>query len=1116
MSVRAKIILICILAFLFLSISVVAATKFLSYKVNAFVLNLSDKISEEIGHTVLIDKVNIKWDMLFLKVNIKNIQILEKDNNFPLFMAQEIVSTVDTLHSVRSFGLKFKQLLLRSPRLVMQMNEHNMPVILGLGNSDVIGNVDPTAILKILAMQRHILIENGDLHLQGSDEADLPFMDLRIDFSQNADKEYSMIARGNIAAAIAPEFVLAVRYFGDIADYEHAMFDFSIKTSNIQLLNLINFIPQFRKYLIAGDFSDFDVKGIVQNGTLREITSDFSISELAFADTHINGGVGHVEYRPGENKSSLQLARVKLSNDNFFSQPITIDALSTDLVYILNEEGYDVALENARVKFLDLELLPSMQASFVDNKLIYLEFNSTQQAQLRKLLSILPDKKFAPNFNEWLKRAIVDGDLSKTSLKYRDQKLSWSLDFKNAELKFAPLWPSIHNIDATLVMDNGKLSINAHQAMIQGVPLKTLTSKYEEYDGKPYTFITVDGGVQTSVVDALEYIRRTPLYESVGANLEPFNPSGNMDMMLRFVINVGKPEISVDVDGAFRLQDGQLDLPEIKSKAKNINGVIKFANNHIHSEELKLNIFATNARARLKTKADKQALNINLAMPLSVSTLRDIFPELDLTKFQGASNILVDIDLPLKDGQHRNMQLSTDMVGIGINYPAPFAKAFDTKMPLKIQYVTHHKNGDSLKFNYDSLLNGVLFYKDKMLHGGRISINKPLDKSTQTENLIINGEIKQLDWADWETLVVKSSKKGGLPIELDLAINSLKFADTEYKPVRMKYSSANSSLFLDTEMLTGTIIAKLEDERLDVKLDKLNIPKSRIKNNALVDFLAEKRRQNKLPLIQFRCKVLKFNEQKFRSVHLDLLPRTYGYEITNFSITNENIHLQAQGRWQMDNSGNTTLSGNIFTQNFGKVLAEWGYENSISRGRGEMNFSVNWDGGPVDFDVLKLEGASHLDLRSGSLTNVNPGIGRIIGLLSLESIHRRLQFDFSDILSKGFAFDKFIADFKIEPGSIKSDNILINSPSAKIELFGKTGIQTHDLDFTMFVTPKVGASIPIAAAIAAGPAVGAAIWLFDKASGSKISEITKYKYKVTGTWDSPQVNEVSNADKVVG
>ena len=159
-----------------------------------------------------------------------------------------------------------------------------------------------------------------------------------------------------------------------------------------------------------------------------------------------------------------------------------------------------------------------------------------------------------------------------------------------------------------------------------------------------------------------------------------------------------------------------------------------------------------------------------------------------------------------------------------------------------------------------------------------------------------------------------------------------------------------------------------------------------------------------------------------------------------------------------------------------------------------------------------LDGTSHIDLRSGNLTNVNPGLGRIIGLLSLETIQRRLQLDFSDLLSRGFAFDKLVADVKLQSGKLTSENIFINSPAAKIEMYGKTAIKSKDLDFTMYVTPKVGASLPIAAAIAVGsPVVGAAIWLFDKASGSKISDITKYKYMVTGTWDAPKINEISES-----
>ncbi len=355
-----------------------------------------------------------------------------------------------------------------------------------------------------------------------------------------------------------------------------------------------------------------------------------------------------------------------------------------------------------------------------------------------------------------------------------------------------------------------------------------------------------------------------------------------------------------------------------------------------------------------------------------------------------------------------------------------------------------------------------------------------------------------------------------MPVDVELRVDKLIFHDTMYPAITVKYNSLSKELFVENKTISGSILLN-EDRKIDVKLDKLELQSDAMKKNELVDYLKEEYAKQHLPVISFACEYLKLGERRFEKVNIELLPKEYGYEIKKFSIMNDSVLLEGQGEWKFDTQDLTQLTGNAYTNNFGKVLAEWVNSTSMSKGKGDVKFNLQWSGNPTQFDVLKIEGSLHIDLRSGSFIGVNPGLGRVIGLLNIDSLQKRLKLDFSDVVSKGFVFDKFIADVKLTPGYIASDNIMINSSSARIELAGRAGIKSREVDFIMHVTPKTGASLPVAAALAVGNpaiggAVGAAIWLFDQASGSKISEMNKYKYKVTGTWDSPKIEEIT-ADK---
>ncbi|MDX1444082.1 MAG: AsmA-like C-terminal region-containing protein, partial [Gammaproteobacteria bacterium] len=56
--------------------------------------------------------------------------------------------------------------------------------------------------------------------------------------------------------------------------------------------------------------------------------------------------------------------------------------------------------------------------------------------------------------------------------------------------------------------------------------------------------------------------------------------------------------------------------------------------------------------------------------------------------------------------------------------------------------------------------------------------------------------------------------------------------------------------------------------------------------------------------------------------------------------------------------------------------------------------------------------------------------------------------------------------------------------------------------------PGVGATIPVAGYLAAGPTVGAALLLASQILKTPLSDITQVKYKITGSWEDPVIEEV--------
>jgi len=146
------------------------------------------------------------------------------------------------------------------------------------------------------------------------------------------------------------------------------------------------------------------------------------------------------------------------------------------------------------------------------------------------------------------------------------------------------------------------------------------------------------------------------------------------------------------------------------------------------------------------------------------------------------------------------------------------------------------------------------------------------------------------------------------------------------------------------------------------------------------------------------------------------------------------------------------------------------------------------------------------------LLDVEPGAtGRMLGLLSLNTLPRRLSLDFSDLFSKGFRFDEISGSFVIDDGNAYTNDLLVDGPAAKIEISGRIGLADQDYDELVTVIPSVKTGIPLAGTLAGGPIVGAALLVAQTLLEGKLGAINRLaekQYSVTGPWDDPVIEKL--------
>jgi uncharacterized protein YhdP len=202
----------------------------------------------------------------------------------------------------------------------------------------------------------------------------------------------------------------------------------------------------------------------------------------------------------------------------------------------------------------------------------------------------------------------------------------------------------------------------------------------------------------------------------------------------------------------------------------------------------------------------------------------------------------------------------------------------------------------------------------------------------------------------------------------------------------------------------------------------------------------------------------------------------------------------------------TALDFKMNSPQVGNLLTKLGYPGTVKRGTAQLEGQVSWPSNPFGFDPGTLSGNFKMSAKNGQFAKMDPGVGRLLGLLSLQSIPQRLTLDFRDIFSEGLAFESIDGRFDIRDGLMKTSDLEMDAPAARVLMRGETNLAAQTQDVRVTVRPALSNSVALGVTVL-NPIVGAATFVTQKVLGDPLSKLFSYQYHVTGTWSDPHVDK---------
>jgi uncharacterized protein YhdP len=192
----------------------------------------------------------------------------------------------------------------------------------------------------------------------------------------------------------------------------------------------------------------------------------------------------------------------------------------------------------------------------------------------------------------------------------------------------------------------------------------------------------------------------------------------------------------------------------------------------------------------------------------------------------------------------------------------------------------------------------------------------------------------------------------------------------------------------------------------------------------------------------------------------------------------------------------------------GQLLNRFGMKDVVRRGKGRMEGQVSWLGSPLSLDYASMNGNLYLNFEAGQFLKADPGLAKLLGVVSLQSLPRRLALDFRDVFSEGFAFDFVRGDVTIQQGIAATNNLQMKGVNAAVLMEGHADIARETQELKVVVVPEINAGTASLVATVINPAIGLGSFLAQMFLRQPLMKAATQEFQIDGTWADPHVTRI--------
>lgn len=829
------------------------------------------------------------------------------------------------------------------------------------------------------------------------------------------------------------------------------------------------------------------------------------------------------------------------------AEPISFDDAAGTFIWRRNAQGTIILSDNILIRNADFDSQSSVQISLPPggaSPVIDLQSDWSIN-NIASVKRYLPAKLIKPGLYRWLNRALVagkvthgttqlSGPLDKFPFDHGEGIFRVESQIENATLRYSDQWPDVQNMSVEIIVEGTHLYSHRNASINAG---NSVVDARIEIPDLRLPILSIDAFATGSLASILEFSRRSPIAKVFGEHLADLSVDGDasFNLVLSYPI---KDRESYNFSTRIQVSGGTLAFKGFGPTLTELNGIVNVSRDGVSSESLFGRFLGGQMDIDLRSAGDALPSYTVIAEAtgrLSASgVIAEIAPSLEHI-IDGSANYTASFYFPkagVEQPQPFKIVIDSDLDGFSIDLPLPVGKPNDAAMPMSVSIDFPETGRINATGSLSDKLNWTLSFINKEDLGwdfdrGGLAVGGNYPEQPEIRGLRIVGNTETVNLNDWLALGGRGNGDGSSSSSsvadrirsIDLVVGNFGVMGQNFKNHRFElHRSAEDWLVqVSGEQASGSVIVPYDFQSgrpLVVDMQTLilpgadHVPTDAAANEDLTD-------PRKLPPLSISVKNFAIGTRFIGQLDAEFAITERGLESVSLLSRDSSFSVEGSAGWIVnaaDLSDQTTyVKAKLLSTDVEATMSRLDFEPAIEADDMEIDLDLSWTGGPREDFLASLDGNVALRLGSGQLNDIEPGAGRVFGLLSVVELPRRLSLDFRDVFDKGFGFDKITSTFHIVKGEAYTCDLSLEGPAAAVGIVGRTGLVARDYEQTAIVAVNVGNTLPVVGAVVAGPAVGAGLFLFAQIFKKPLRGVGQIYYSIDGSWDTPDISTAKAA-----